>query len=153
NAPPGSFATSGHDRTHAHMIAADPSGRFVLHADLGLDQIFIWKFDEKRGALTAGDPPTVALPPGDGPRHFCFHPSGRWLYSIQGEASTIVVFDYDADTGRLAARQTISTLPPGFAGSSFSSEILISSDGRFIYAGNRLHDSIAIFGVGADGAL
>jgi 6-phosphogluconolactonase (cycloisomerase 2 family) len=153
NAPAGSFAASGHDRTHAHMIAADPSGRFVLHADLGLDQIFVWKFDEKRGTLTASDPPAVALPPGDGPRHFCFHPSGRWLYSIQEEASTIVVFDYDADTGRLAARQTISTLPPGFAGSSFGSEILISSDGRFVYAGNRLHDSIAIFAVGADGAL
>jgi 6-phosphogluconolactonase (cycloisomerase 2 family) len=153
NAPPGSFALSGHDRTHAHMIAADPSGRFVLHADLGLDQIFVWKFDPKKGTLTAGDPPAVALPPGDGPRHFRFHPSGRWLYSIQEEASNIVLFDFDAERGRLAARQTISTLPPGFAGSSFSSEILVSSDGRFVYAGNRLHDSIAIFSVGPDGAL
>ncbi len=153
NAPPGSFAFSGHDRTHAHMIQADPSGRFVLHVDLGLDQIFVWKFDEQKGILTPNDPPAVSLPPGDGPRHFHFHPNGRWFYSIQEEGSTIVLFDYEAQAGRLAARQTISTLPPGFAGSNFCSEILVSSDGRFVYAGNRLHDSIGIFSVGADGDL
>jgi 6-phosphogluconolactonase (cycloisomerase 2 family) len=153
NAPPGSFAISGHDRTHAHMIQADPTGRFVLHVDLGLDQIFVWKFDEQKGALVANDPPSVSLPPGDGPRHFHFHPNGRWLYSIQEEGSTIVLFDYSADFGRLAPRQTISTLPPGFAGSNFCSEILVSSDGRFVYAGNRLHDSIGIFAVGDHGEL
>lgn len=153
NAPPGSFAFSGHDRTHAHMIQADPEGRFVLHVDLGLDQILVWKFDQQQGILTANDPPSISLPPGDGPRHFHFHPNGRWLYSIQEEASTIVLFDYHAATGRLSARQTISTLPPGFAGSNFCSEILVSSDGRFVYAGNRLHDSVAIFSVGPSGEL
>ncbi len=153
HAPPGSFAFSGHDHTHAHMIQADASGRFVLHADLGLDRIFVWKFDAERGVLIPNDPPSVALPPGDGPRHFHFHPSGRWLYSIQEEGSTLVLFDYDGASGRLAARQTISTLPPGFAGSNFCSEILVSSDGRFVYAGNRLHDSIGIFAVGANGEL
>jgi 6-phosphogluconolactonase (cycloisomerase 2 family) len=149
NAPPGSFAFSGHDRTHAHMIQADPSGRFVLHVDLGLDQIFVWAFDAGRGTLSPQQ--TVDLPPGDGPRHFHFHPNGRWLYSIQEEGSTLVLFDYEA--GRLKARQTISTLPAGFAGSNFCSEVLVSADGRFVYAGNRLHDSIGIFAVGADGAL
>ena len=153
HAPPGSFAFSGHDRTHAHMIQADRSGRFVLHVDLGLDKIFIWKFDEEAGSLTPGGQPSVSLPPGDGPRHFYFHPNGRWLYSIQEEGSTIVLFDYDAKRGRLAPRQTISTLPPKFAGSNFCSEILVSSDGRFVYAGNRLHDSIGIFAVAADGTL
>lgn len=153
NAPPGSFAVSGHDRTHAHMIQADPSGRFVLHADLGLDKVFVWKFDEKKGVLTANDPPAVALPPGDGPRHFAFHPNGRWLYSVQEESSTVARFDYDAETGRLTARQTVSTLPAGFAGSSFCSEILVSADGRFVYVGNRLHDSIGILSVGAGGEL
>jgi 6-phosphogluconolactonase len=153
NAPPGSFAISGHDRTHAHMIQADPSGRFVLHADLGLDRIFVWRFDERAGVLTPNEPPAASLPPGDGPRHFCFHPNGRWLYSIQEEGSTIVLFDYDAPTGQLAPRQTISTLPPGFAGSNFCSEILVSADGRFVYGGNRLHDSIAVFSVGSDGDL
>jgi 6-phosphogluconolactonase len=153
HAPPGSFAISGHDRTHAHMIQADPSGRFVLHVDLAMDKIFIWKFDETRGVLIPNQPPAVSLPPGDGPRHFHFHPNGRWLYSIQEEGSTVVLFDYDATAGRLMARQTISTLPPGFAGSNFCSEILVSSDGKFVYAGNRLHDSIGIFSVGATGEL
>lgn len=153
NAPPGSHAFSGHDRTHAHMILPDASGRFVLHADLGLDRIFVWKFDERAGVLVPNDPPAVVLPPGDGPRHFFFHPNGRWCYSIQEEGSTIVLFDYDPMKGRLAARQTISSLPPGFAGSNFCSEILVSSDGRFVYAGNRLHDSIGIFSVGKTGEL
>jgi 6-phosphogluconolactonase (cycloisomerase 2 family) len=153
HAPPGGFAFSGHDRTHAHMIQADPSGRFVLHVDLGLDRIFVWKFDGQKGLLSPNDPAAVSLPPGDGPRHFHFHPNGRWFYSIQEEGSTIVFFDYDAATGRLAPRQTISTLPPGFAGSNFCSEILVSADGRFVYAGNRLHDSIAIFSISPDGTL
>src|SRR5262249_8295363 len=124
NAPSGSFAFSGHDRTHAHMIQADPAGRFVLHVDLGLHRIFLWKFDEKKGTLTPNDPAGVSLPPGDGPRHIHFHPNGKWLYSIQEEGSTLVLFDYDAATGRLASRQTISTLPPGFAGSNFCSGVL-----------------------------
>ncbi|MBI2478965.1 MAG: lactonase family protein [Planctomycetia bacterium] len=134
NAPPGSFAFSGHDQPHAHMIEADPSGRFVLHVDLGLDKVYIWKFDDERGVLTPNDPPSVSLPPGDGPRHFHFHPNGRWLYCLQEEGSTI-------------------GLPPGFAGSNFCSGILVSADGRFVYAGNRLHDSIGIFSVGETGEL
>ena len=153
NAPPGSFAFSGHDRTHAHMIQADLSGRFVLHVDLGLDQIFVWKFDNQKGLLTPNEPHIVSLPAGDGPRHFYFHPNGRWLYSIQEEGSTTVFFDYDADTGRLVSRQSLSTLPVGFAGSNFCSEILVSGDGQFVYVGNRLHDSIGIFSVGKNGDL
>jgi 6-phosphogluconolactonase (cycloisomerase 2 family) len=153
NAPPGSFAISGHDQPHAHMIEADPAGRFVLHVDLGLDQIFVWKFDDRTGVLSPNDPPAISLPAGDGPRHFAFHPNGQWLYSLQEEASNIVFFAYDSEKGRLASKQTVSSLPPGFAGSSFASEIMVSADGRFVYAGNRLHDSIGIFSVGESGAL
>jgi 6-phosphogluconolactonase (cycloisomerase 2 family) len=153
NAPRGSFAFSGHDRTHAHMIQSDPSGQFVLHADLALDRIYVWKFDERSGVLSPNDPAWVSLPPGDGPRHFAFHPNGRLLYSIQEEASTIAVFDYAGNTGTLALKQTISTLPPGFAGSNFCSEILVSDDGMFVYAGNRLHDSISVFRIGSGGRL
>lgn len=151
SAAPGSFAFSGHDRTHAHMIQADPSGRFALHVDLGLDRIYSWKFDEATGKLSPAEPAFASLPPGDGPRHFHFHPNGRWLYSIQEEGSTVVLFDYEA--GRLTSRQTISSLPPGYAGSNFTSEILVAPDGRFVYAGNRLHDAISIFAVGPDGTL
>ncbi len=153
NAPPGSFAFSGHDRTHAHMIEADAAGKFVFHADLGLDLIYIWKFDAASGKLAPAATPSVALPPGDGPRHFHFHPNGKWFYSIQEEGSTIVLFDYDASTGALKERQTISTLPLGYAGSNFCSEILVSADGKFVYAGNRLHDTIGIFAIGSDGRL
>ncbi len=153
HAPPGSFAFSGHDRTHAHMIQSDPAGRFVLHVDLGMDRIFVWKFNADRGTLTPADHHEVALPPGDGPRHFDFHPNGRWFYSIQEEGSTVVLFDYDPATGRLTPRQTVSSLPPGYAGSNFCSEILVSHDGKFVYAGNRLHDSIGIFAINTDGTL
>lgn len=153
NAPPGSFAISGHDRTHAHMIQADASGRFVLHVDLGLDRIYLWQFDPSSGKLTPAATPFFSFPPGDGPRHFHFHPNGKWLYSIQEEGSTVSLLDYDPQTGSLAHRQTQSTLPEGYAGSNFCSEILVSHDGRFVYVGNRLHDSIGIFSVQADGSL
>ncbi|MEY4941743.1 MAG: 6-phosphogluconolactonase [Verrucomicrobiota bacterium] len=153
NAPPGSFAISGHDMPHPHMIQPDASGRFVISPDLGVDSILLWKFDERAGALTPNDPPGVVLPPGDGPRHFAFHPNQRWMYSVQEEGSNIVLFDYDAATGRPTARQTISTLPPGFAGSNFTSAILVSADGRFVYVANRLHDSIAWFAIGPTGTL
>jgi 6-phosphogluconolactonase len=153
SAPPGSFAISGHDRSHAHVVQSDASGRFVFAADLGLDQILVWKFDDVKGTLTPNDPPSVALPPGDGPRHFVFHPNGRWFYSLQEEASTLVTFDYDAVNGRLRAKHTISTLPQGFAGTNFTAGILLSSDARFVYVSNRLHDSIAWFAIAADGTL
>jgi 6-phosphogluconolactonase (cycloisomerase 2 family) len=153
SAPPGSFAISGHDKVHAHMIQADPSGRFVLAADLALDRILIWKFDAAHGTLSANDPPWVALPPGDGPRHFIFHPNGRWLYSLQEEASTLATFDYDAARGALTPKQTVSSLPKGFAGTSFTSEVRVSPDARFVYAANRLHDTIAWFSIDATGGL
>jgi len=152
-APSGSFAISGHDRPHAHMIEADPSGRFVLAADLGLDQILIWRFDDVKGTLMPSDPPSVAVPPGDGPRHFAFHPNGHWLYSLQEEGSTVMTFDFDPSNGRVREKQALSTLPRGFAGTSFTSEIVLSPDARFAYVANRLHDSIAWFSIGADGTL
>lgn len=153
NAPKGSFAFSGHDRTHAHQILPDPAGKFVLHVDLGLDKLFVWKFDAKAGTLTANDPAGVSFPPGDGPRHFVFSPDGEHLYSVQEEGSTVVRFSYNPEAGKLTERQTISTLPDGYTGSNFCSEILTSSDGQFVYVGNRLHDSIGIFSIRNDGRL
>ncbi len=153
SAPQGSFAISGHDRTHGHMILSDASGRYVIGADLGADRIFVWRYDAAQGRLIVNDPTSVALPPGDGPRHFAFHPNGRWLYSLQEEGSTLVAFDYDSNKGVLTARQTISSLPEGFAGSNFTSEVMISADGRFLYAANRLHDSIAWFSIDQSGML
>ena len=104
HAPPGSFAVSGHDRTHAHMIQADPSGRFVLHADLGLDRIFIWKFDDQqRRAGPERSALGLACRQETDRGISISTPMGRWFYSIQEEGSTIVLFDYDARSGRLDA--------------------------------------------------
>ena len=153
NAPPGSFAISGHDAPHVHCAIPDPNNKFVLQTDLGQDRIYVYSLNPVSGKLSPADVPFVSLPPGDGPRHLAFHPNGRWLYSIQEEASTLTFFSYDASSGGLISQQTISALPPGFAGTSFASELQFSSDGRFLYAANRLHDSIAVFAVNFKGEL
>jgi 6-phosphogluconolactonase (cycloisomerase 2 family) len=153
DAPDGSFAISGHDSTHAHMIVPDPSNKFVLATDLGQDRIYLYRFNSATGRLTPSEvAPFVSLASGDGPRHLAFHPNGRWLYSLQEESSTIAFFLYDAARGSLTTQKTISTLPPGFAGTSFSSEIQVSPDGRFLYCANRLHDSLCICSIAADGS-
>jgi 6-phosphogluconolactonase len=153
SAPPGSFAFSGHDKPHAHMIHADPGNRFVLQTDLGQDRIYVSALDPVAGKLSPVTDSPFSVPPGDGPRHFTFHRNGRWLYSLQEEGSTVIFFHFDPATGSLSPQQTISTLPPGFKGTSFTAEIVLSPDGRFLYASNRLHDSIAIFSVNHDGRL
>lgn len=154
DAPRGSFAISGHDAPHAHMIAAVPGNRFVLSVDLGQDRIYVYRFDRDSGKLTPSDPASyVAFPSGNGPRHFAFHPNGRWLYVLEEESSTLSFFLYDATHGTLVMQQRISSLPDGFAGTNFTSEVVISPDGRFLYAANRLHDTIAICAIDNSGHL
>lgn len=153
SAPQGSFAVSGHDAPHAHCILVDPSNRYVLQTDLGQDRIYVYSFDARTGSLTPAATPFVTLPPGDGPRHIVFHPNGRWLYSIQEEASTLVLFHFDNGSGKLTQQQSVSALPPGFTGTSFASELQISADGRVLYASNRLNDTITTFRVGSGGEL
>jgi 6-phosphogluconolactonase (cycloisomerase 2 family) len=154
DAPPGSFAISGHDTPHAHMIASTPDNRFVICTDLAQDRIYIYRFDSSTGKLTPSEAaPFVSLPSGDGPRHFVFHPNGHWFYSLQEEASTIALFEYDPRHGSLTHRSTISALPSGFTGTTFGSEILMSPDGNFLYTANRLHDTISICSIGANGTL
>ena len=154
SAAPSSFTAGGHEAPHSHMIAADPDDKFVLVTDLGQDRIYTYRFDPKSGRLAPpGGAQFVSLPSGDGPRHFVFHPNGHWVYSIQEQASTVVFFRYDPGTGSLTSLETISTLPPGFAGTSFAAEILISPDGKFLYATNRLHDTIAVFAIDGQGKL
>jgi len=153
SAPPGSFAISGHEKPHAHMIQSDPAGRFVFGSDLALDRIFIWKLDLEKGKLIPNDPAFVALPSGDGPRHFAFHPNGRWFYSLQEEASTLVTYDYDSAGGRLTEKQAISSLLKAFVGTNYTSEVMVAAGGKFLYAANRLHDTIAWFAISATGML
>lgn len=152
--PPGSFAISGHDAPHAHMILPDPAHRFVFSTDLGQDRIYSHCFDARTGQLTPNPAQAfVSLPTGDGPRHFTFHPNQRWFYSIEEEASTVTFFDYDRERGTLHEQQRISSLPRGFAGTSFASEIAIAPHGRALYALNRLHNAISIFAIEDSGRL
>jgi 6-phosphogluconolactonase (cycloisomerase 2 family) len=151
--PPGQFAVSDHDSPHVHMVAPDPNGQFVIANDAGLDLTLVWRFDAQAGRLLPADVPVVAAPSGSAPRHFVFHPNGRIFYNLYEHDSKIAVYDYDAAKGGLRPKQLVSTLPPKFSGSNLSSEILVTADGRFVYAANRLHNTVAIFAVAADGQL
>jgi len=135
-------------------MEADPSNQWVLGSDAGQDRIYIWKLTQ--GALPPLTPaaiPFVNTPAGDGPRHFAFHPNGIWVYSIQEEASTIMFWLFNPTTGTLTQKQLIPSVPPGFGGTDFTSEIRVSADGDFVYGANRLNDTIGVFKVGHDGML
>jgi 6-phosphogluconolactonase len=131
---------------HAHCIVLDSSDRYAFAVDLGIDKIMIYRFDDARGKLTANKKESsVQLRPGAGPRHFTFHPNGRYAYVINELDSTVTAFSYDSANGTLKARQTVSTLPNGFAGANDCAEIHVSPSGRFLYGSNRGHNSIVVF--------
>jgi len=132
---------------HAHWIETTPDNRFALVADLGLDEILVYRFDANRGTLTPNDPPFARVAAGAGPRHIAFHPNGRILYTIDELTSTITVFSFDSSKGTLRLLQSLSTLPSGFSGNSDTAEIHVHPNGRFLFASNRGHDSIAVFSV------
>jgi len=131
----------------AHSVITDPTNRFALVADLGLDKVFVYRFDARDGSLKPNDPPFAAVAPGSGPRHVRFHPNGRWVYVVNEMASTVTGFDWASATGALTEFQTVSALPDGFTGSSASAEIEVHPNGKFLYASNRGADSLAVFGI------
>jgi 6-phosphogluconolactonase len=140
---------------HAHSVNVSPDNRFVLVADLGLDQILTYQIDGTTG-LSLSKPSLANAPakvtPGSGPRHFAFSPNGRFAYAINEMSATVTVFQYDAARGSLKEAQTISALPAGFTGTNGSAEIAVHPSGKFLYASNRGHDSIAIIRIdGANG--
>lgn len=151
--PPGQFAVSDHDGPHVHMVAADPSGQFVIANDAGLDLTLIWRFDSQAGRLLPADVPVIAAPSGSAPRHFAFHPNGRIFYNLYEHDAKVAVYDYDAAKGGLKPKQLVSALPPKFGGSNLSSEIVMTADGRFLYVANRLHNAVSAFAVANDGQL
>ncbi len=132
---------------HGHSINLDAANRFAFAADLGLDKVLIYAFDAKKGKLTPNDPPSVTVPPGSGPRHFAFHPNGRYAYVINEILSTVTAMSYDADQGALKPLQTITTLPKGFNGGNSTADIHVHPSGKFLYGSNRGHNSIAIYSV------
>jgi len=131
----------------AHSIIADPSNRFVLVADLGLDKVFVYRFSEKDGSLMPNDPPFVTVKPGSGARHVKFHPNGKWVYVITEMASTVIGFNWDSAKGGLTEFQNISALPENFKGTNACAELEIHPNGKFLYGSNRGHDSIAVFSI------
>lgn len=150
----GSFAVSDHNGPHAHMISADPSGKFVFSTDLGLDRIYQYRMDSASGKLTPNDPPFIAASSaGAGPRHFVFNPAGDGLWLINEEASTLTFYHLDKQSGLLREGKTVSALPKEFKGTSFAAGLVLSQDGKQLYVANRLHNSIAHFTVMADGSL
>jgi 6-phosphogluconolactonase len=140
-------------RPYAHSITADPTNRFALACDLGTDRIVIYRFDVRTGALTPHNPPFAAVRAGSGPRHQAWHPDGRGYFVVTELANTVVGYAWDASRGTLAERQTISTLPAGYRGETTAAEIAVHPNGRFVYASNRGHDSLAVFDLDASGQL
>ena len=132
---------------HAHSVIMDSSNRYAFAADLGIDKIMIYRFDTEKGKLIPDDEPSVKLKPGAGPRHFTFHPGGRYAYVINELNSTITAFSYNETRGSLKEIQTVSTLPGDFSGRNSCADIHVSPSGKFIYGSNRGHDSIVIFAI------
>ncbi len=131
---------------HAHSIEVSPDNRFVLAADLGLDELLVYRFDA-RGLLQPNQPPFAKANPGAGPRHFVFDPSGKYVYLVSEMQSSVTVYSYDAARGALHEMQMINALPGDFAGESTAAEIAIHPSGRFLYTSNRGHDSITVFAI------
>jgi len=136
--------TARQEAPHAHMAMPDPTGRFVLVNDLGLDRTFVYRLDRAESSLVSTENPGVAVP-GSGPRHMAFHPNGRFLFVINELSNAIGVWSWNSESGAISRLQTVSTLPEWYSGISTTAQILVSADGRFVYGSNRGHDSIAVF--------
>jgi len=132
---------------HAHWIETTPDNRFAITVDLGLDELLVYHFDASKGTLTPNDPPYASLDPGSGPRHLAFHPNGKFVYVVNELQSTITAFGYDPSHSTLEKLKTVSTLPKGFSGSNDTAEIKVHPSGKFLFASNRGHDSIAVFSI------
>jgi len=135
-----------------HMVSFSPDHQYLIAADLGIDQVLVYRLDSTSGKLTLHEGDGVhpaQLTPGAGPRHFAFHPNGQILYVINELASTIVTCGYDAVTTTLTPKQTVSTLPPGYTDTNSTAELMIAPSGKFVYGSNRGADSIAVFAVDA----
>jgi 6-phosphogluconolactonase len=130
---------------HAHSINLDPMGHFAAVADLGLDEVLVYRFDPERGTLRAADPPFVKFVPGAGPRHFAFHPKAPFAYVINELNSTVTALAFDRERGTLQPMQSVTTLPGDFKGPNHPADVQVHPSGRFLYGSNRGHDSIAIY--------
>ena len=146
--------TSVHPRRqkapHTHSVFLDSSNRYAFSPDLGIDKVMIYRLDLDAGKLIPNDPPWASIRPGAGPRHFAFHPDGKFAFVINEIDSSLTAFNYDSKNGSLNEIETLSTLPSDFEGQSTCADIHVSPSGKFVYGSNRGHDSIAIFEIDAE---
>ena len=132
---------------HAHSINIDSGNRYAFAPDLGIDKIMIYELDLTQGKLNPNRPPWVQVHAGAGPRHFDFHPNGKWAYAINELDSTMTAFQYDSSGGVLTEIESVTTLPDDFDGTSHCADVHVSPSGKFVYGSNRGHDSIVIFAI------
>lgn len=137
---------------HAHSIYADPANRFVYSCDLGNDRVEGYRFNAENGTIQPSKSATAKIAPGSGPRHLVLHPRG-FVYVINEMANTVTALRRDPGTGALHTFQTVPTLPAGFTKPNSTAEIALHPNGKFLYASNRGHDSIAIYAIAGDGRL
>ena len=139
---------------HAHGIYPDAANRFVYVPDLGTDDIFIYRFDAAKGALTQNDPKSGRVAPGSGPRHLAFHPKGGFAYVCNEMLMTVSTFTVDAASGAMKEVQVLPTLPEGASAKGASTaEIFCLPNAKALYVSNRGHNSLAVYAIGADGKL
>jgi 6-phosphogluconolactonase len=134
-------------KPYAHWFRTDPSNKFGLVADLGMDEIVVYKFDATTGKLSPNDPPFAKVPGGMGPRHLVFHPNGKWVYGIAELANQVMAFKWDGGKGALTQFQSVNTLADGFKDPSTAAEIAVHANGKFLYATNRGEDSIVVYAI------
>ncbi len=142
--------TARQEGPHAHSSIFTPDNRFVIIADLGIDQLVIYQFDISEGKLHQHS--SVKTRPAAGPRHLAFHSNGKWMYAANELDSTITLYDYDPAKGTLLERQSLSTIPSG-SPENIVADIHLSANGQCVYVSNRGHNSIAVYDIGNDGAL
>lgn len=135
------------EAAHAHSIDVSPDDRFAFVDDLGLDQLLVYKFDKNKGSLKPNNPPFARVDAGAGPRHFALHPSGQFAYVVTEMGSTVTAFAVASKAGSFNRFQTISTIPEDFKGENNDAEIEVHPTGKFLYASNRGHDSIAVYSI------
>jgi 6-phosphogluconolactonase len=129
---------------HAHSINLDAANKFAFAADLGLDKVLVYPFDSQKGLQASDKLPPGLLAPGSGPRHFAFHPTGKYAFVNNEMTSSVTAFAYDSAKGSLTEIQTLSTLPGAVPGNS-TAEIVVHPSGKFVYVSNRGHNSLAMF--------
>jgi 6-phosphogluconolactonase len=112
--------------------------------------VMIYDVTQEPGSLIANDPPYVEVQGGSGPRHFAFHPSGRFAYLINEMGNTLSAFSYEPESGGLTLLQTVGTLPEGFDGQNTTADVQVHPTGKFVYGSNRGHNSIVVYAVDSE---